>query len=197
MEESQARLAQQEAAQRAAMAQATAGARLAQGQQLGNLALAGTQGQIAAQQASFNAQDAIRANEEARRAEAFTYPERQLEILQQALGFFPNPVTQTQTQRQTLGPLDVISRLGGTAAQGATAYALLCWVAREVYGAENPRWLMFRHWVITDAPKWFLRLYIRHGEKFAGWISDKPSLKNAIRAFMDRKIQKKFGGSHV
>lgn len=196
-EQAQAQTALQEAQQRAAMAQATSGARLAQGQQLGNLALAGTQGQISAQQASFNAQEALRANEEARRAEAFGYPERQLQILQQALGFFPNPITQTQTQRQTLGPMDIISRLGGTAATGASAYALLCWVAREVYGAENPRWLMFRHWVITDAPKWFLRLYIKYGEKFAAWISNKPTLKNAIRAFMDRKIQKKFGGGHV
>ena len=114
MEEAQARAAQQEAQ-----------FRLAQGQQLGNLALAGTQGQIAAQQASFNAQDAIRANEEARRAEAFTYPERQLEILQQALGFFPNPVTQTQTQRQTLGPMDVISRLGGAGLSAYTGYRLI------------------------------------------------------------------------
>lgn len=211
-EKAQAELALKEASLRSGMAQATSGARLAQGQQLGafqqaqsqaalsrgsqlgNLALAGTQGQIGAQQAAFNAQEAIRANEEAQRAEAFGYPERQLQILQQALGFFPNPMTQSQTQRQTLGPMDVISRLGGTAASGLGAYALLCWVAREVYGAENPRWLMFRHWVITDAPKWFLRLYIKHGEKFAAWISDKPTLKNAIRAFMDRKIQKKFGG---
>ena len=114
MEEAQARAAQQEAQ-----------FRLAQAQQLGNLALAGTQGQISAQQASFNAQDAIRANEEARRAEAFTYPERQLEILQQALGFFPNPVTQTQTQRQTLGPMDVISRLGGAGLSAYTGYRLI------------------------------------------------------------------------
>lgn len=124
-EQAQAQTALQEAQQRAAMAQATSGARLAQGQQLGNLALAGTQGQIGAQQASFNAQDAIRANEEAQRAEAFGYPERQLQILQQALGFFPNPVTQTQTQRQTLGPMDVISRLGGAALSGYTGYRLI------------------------------------------------------------------------
>lgn len=193
-QKAQAQAGLQEAAQRAAMAQATSGAALAQGQQLGNLALAGTQGVIGAQQASFNAQDAIRANEEARRAEAFGYPERQLQILQQALGFFPNPMSQTQTQRNTLGTTDIISRLGGAGASALGAYALLCWVAREVYGAENPRWLMFRHWVVADAPKWFLRLYIKHGEKFAAWISDKPTLKNAIRAFMDRKIQKKFGG---
>lgn len=125
MQEAQARLAQQEAAQRAAMAQATSGATLAQGQQLGNLALAGTQGQIGAQQASFNAQDAIRANEEAQRAEAFGYPERQLQILQQALGFFPNPITQTQTQRQTLSPLDVASRIGGSALSGYTGFRLI------------------------------------------------------------------------
>jgi hypothetical protein len=179
------------------------------------LAAAGTLGQLGgAEQAMalrgaealFGAGGAQQQLEQARLEDAYKrfaeergYPLEQLNILQQALGFFPNPITTTgtTTQRQTLGPMDIISRIGGTAAQGATAYALLCWVARTVYGVENPRWLMFRHWVITDAPKWFLQLYIRHGEKFAAWISDKPSLKNAIRAFMDRKIHKKFGGSHV
>lgn len=124
-EKAQAQLALQEAGLRSQMAQATSGARLAQGQQLGNLALAGAQGQIGAQQASFNAQEALRANEEARRAEAFNYPERQLQILQQALGFFPNPITQTQTQRQTLSPLDVASRIGGAALSGYTGYRLI------------------------------------------------------------------------
>ena len=189
-----------------AAAQQAEAQRLAAAGQLGQLGAAQQAALTQGAQGLFGAGGAQQQLEQARLEDAYKrfaeeqgYPLQQLQILQQALGMFPNPMTTTSTQRQTLGPMDVISRLGGTAAQGASAFALLggCWVAREVYGAENPRWLMFRHWVITDAPKWFLRLYLRHGEKFAFWISDKPSLKNAIRAFMDRKIQKKFGGSHV
>jgi len=32
---------------------------------------------------------------------------------------------------------------------------VICWVAREVYGADNPRWLEFRTWLLTQAPAWF------------------------------------------
>tara|TARA_R110002020_G_scaffold229767_1_gene440590 strand:- start:1603 stop:2667 length:1065 start_codon:yes stop_codon:yes gene_type:complete len=64
----------------------------------------------------------------------------------------------------------------------------LCWVAREVYGAENPRWLQFRQWVIHKSPNWFFRLYSKYGEKFAQFISNKPFIKNIIRKWMNTKI---------
>ena len=47
-----------------------------------------------------------------------------------------------------------------------------CWVAREVYGAHNPAWLLFRNWMDTDAPRWFDKLYLTFGERFAKFISD-------------------------
>jgi hypothetical protein len=175
--------------------------RLAQGAQMAGLGISGQQANIAGTQAGFNAQEAIRQAQQQRMTaaeEAFMReqgePMRDLQILQQALGFFPNPMTTTATQRQTLGPLDIISRLGGTAASGAQSYYLLCWVARAVYGVENPRWLMFREWLLEDAPKWFVRLYIRHGAAFADWLEGKDSLKAMIRRFMDGRIAKKFGG---
>ena len=67
----------------------------------------------------------------------------------------------------------------------AMAFAT-CWVAREVYGADNPLWLVFRHWLLNDSPQWFLVLYLRHGERFAEWIHDKPRLKAVIKYFMDQ-----------
>ena len=63
-----------------------------------------------------------------------------------------------------------------------------CWVAREVYGIENPRWLEFRHWLFTESPSWFKNLYLKHGERFAKFISNKPFIKNFIRRWMDTKI---------
>jgi hypothetical protein len=60
-----------------------------------------------------------------------------------------------------------------------------CWVAREVYGADNPKWLQFRHWLLTSAPNWLVTLYGQHGEEFARWIHDKPVAKAAIRGLMD------------
>jgi hypothetical protein len=61
----------------------------------------------------------------------------------------------------------------------------ICWVAREVYGEEDPKWLLFRAWLLTEAPDWLRDAYHTHGEAFAAWIHDKPLVKLAVRAVMD------------
>lgn len=89
---------------------------------------------------------------------------------------------------------DAARSAGGMGALGSIAGAgigLLCWVAREVYGINNPKWKQFREWVLNDSPKWFLKIYMKHGEKFAFFISDKPRIKNVIRVIMDRIIKNK------
>ena len=75
----------------------------------------------------------------------------------------------------------------GIGAAGSIAGAF-CWVAREVYGADNPRWLMFREWMLNDSPGWFFKLYAKFGERFANWLKGNAWLKPAIRRFMDSKI---------
>lgn len=82
------------------------------------------------------------------------------------------------------GLIKSIGGIGG-AAIGAAA---LCWVAREVFGPENPEWVQFRAWLEMRAPRWFHALYCRHGERFAAWIADKPKLKNFIRRWMRARI---------
>jgi membrane protein involved in colicin uptake len=67
-------------------------------------------------------------------------------------------------------------------------YHLFCWVAREVYGSDNPKWLEFRDWMLNDAPSNIRESYFEHGESIARHISDKPELKSKIRRFMDSKI---------
>ncbi|MFM7245237.1 MAG: polysaccharide biosynthesis/export family protein [Planctomycetaceae bacterium] len=64
-----------------------------------------------------------------------------------------------------------------------------CWVAREVYGVQDPRWLVFRGWLLTEAPAWLRNAYGTHGEQFAAWIHDKPLAKAAVKALMDRAIE--------
>jgi len=63
-----------------------------------------------------------------------------------------------------------------------------CWVAREVYGTDDGRWMQFRSWMLWHAPRWFVKLYMRYGERFAAWIRDKPRIKGVIRQWMDAKI---------
>lgn len=75
-----------------------------------------------------------------------------------------------------------------SAGLGAIGDIIGCWVAREVYGAENPRWIIFRHWLLNIGPAWLRKLYMKHGERFAHWLSKNEWLKPAIRKLMDSKV---------
>ena len=75
----------------------------------------------------------------------------------------------------------------GTRGLGGAGF---CWVAREVYGPHDPRWLVFRDWLTGEAPAWLHDLYGAHGEAFAAWIHDKPAVKGVLRVLMDRAVRK-------
>ena len=76
----------------------------------------------------------------------------------------------------------------GSAIAGGLSAAKWCWVAREVYGLHNPAWIAFREWMLNESPSWFRAIYIKFGERFAKFISNKPRLKARIRMWMDTKI---------
>lgn len=97
------------------------------------------------------------------------------------------PFLQKSRGTNSPGWLNAASSAIGTAV-GAAAGAM-CWVAREVYGEDNPKWQTFREWLMQDAP-WLLRwAYLRYGERFAKFIHNKPRLKAAIKALMDLAIK--------
>ena len=68
---------------------------------------------------------------------------------------------------------------------------LFCWVAREVYGKGDPRWFIFRTWMKYDAPAWLQKLYKKHGQSYAKFISNKPALKFLTKKLMNVIIEKK------
>jgi hypothetical protein len=92
------------------------------------------------------------------------------------------------TQAQVRASEDAARSSAFSSVAGA-AMGMICWVAREVYGIDNPKWLQFREWLLGYSPSWFRNLYIKHGEKFAKFISNKPFVKNIIRKWMDTKIK--------
>lgn len=52
---------------------------------------------------------------------------------------------------------------GGSVLQGAAQ--MFCWVAAEMFGGWNhPKTVAARHFISTSTPKWFQRLYTKHGE---------------------------------
>jgi hypothetical protein len=83
-------------------------------------------------------------------------------------------------------------QLVGSAIEGLTGMAggamALCWIAREVYGVENPRWMKFRQWMYDHAPAEMLNWYWEHGRAAARYIADKPAVRERIRRWMDAAV---------
>jgi len=87
--------------------------------------------------------------------------------------------------------LGMAAGIGGQAVGGHFAGKAMnptCHVAREVFGSDNPEWVMFFEWKELKAPAWFRKLYNCYSEVVAKFISNKPKLKNVIRSWMRRKI---------
>ena len=78
-----------------------------------------------------------------------------------------------QAQAKAAGSAGIMGAVGSIAGgmiagpAGAAAGSAACWVAREVYGIENPKWLEFREWMLNDAPSWLRNLYLKYGESSA------------------------------
>lgn len=77
---------------------------------------------------------------------------------------------------------NTLGSLAGLAGNGMMAYALMCWVAREVI---PEKWLKMRSWMFRNAPDSLFKFYLKHGERIADFIKDKPLLKQELRLSME------------
>ena len=59
-----------------------------------------------------------------------------------------------------------------------------CWVARAAFGESDIRWLIFRAWLLEDAPVWFRQLYIQYGETVGNWLEGRDVARRLVRAMM-------------
>ena len=69
------------------------------------------------------------------------------------------------------------------------ASAPTCWVARAVYGEFSPSWVLFRDWMLNDAPKWLLDTYVKYGEQFSLVVKRSKLLQLALRSVMNLAIR--------
>ena len=76
----------------------------------------------------------------------------------------------SSNQSQLLGALGGIAGGIGGALSGTNFMKNLCWVAASFWGWNDARTHTVRAWMLNDAPDWFRRLYITHGQ----WISRTP-----------------------
>ena len=93
-------------------------------------------------------------------------------------------------QKPTLAKAAVLSAV---TAQTPTSGAR-CWVARAAFGEADIRWMIFRAWLVDDAPAWFRRLYIRHGEAIGNWLAGRESARLLVRALMVPAVNRKLRG---
>jgi len=103
-------------------------------------------------------------------------PEASLSLPLAALGAAPVP--QSKTTSQSPGLFNYLS-------MGASLAGAFCWVAREVYGPDNPEWLDFREWMLTKAPTWLRNAYVKHGPKVAEFVRRNPWTKRVLKPLMD------------
>jgi len=120
---------------------------------------------------------------------------------QQGLNNFNSQIFGTQAQLYNTNYNNVTARRGqnmdminkmtsDTGALGTSfggAYLLgMCWVASELFGGwYEPKTVAARYYISEIGPKWFKNIYLKHGEKFAKFISNKPWLKNMIRPLFE------------
>ena len=69
-----------------------------------------------------------------------------------------------------------------------------CWVARAAFGENDIRWMIFRSWLLDDAPVWFRRLYIRRGELVGTWLAGREGARRVVRALMMPAVNRKLRG---
>jgi hypothetical protein len=69
-----------------------------------------------------------------------------------------------------------------------------CWVARAAFGESDIRWMIFREWLLDDAPLWFRRLYNRHGELVGAWLAGRTNARRVVRTLMMPAVNRKLRG---
>jgi len=78
--------------------------------------------------------------------------------------------------------------ISGLLSGAGGAAAGICWVAREVFGEESPKWVAFRNWLLCCAPPWFAQLYVLCGPDYAAYLRANPEAKPPVRQWMEDRI---------
>ena len=68
-----------------------------------------------------------------------------------------------------------------------------CWIARAAFGTDDFRWMIFRAWLVDDAPAWFRGFYIRFGERLGALIEGRETARRLVRGAMAPVIRRKIG----
>jgi hypothetical protein len=93
-------------------------------------------------------------------------------------------------QAPTLMKGPVLTAVTATKALSGSVPLPGCWIARAAFGETDLRWMIFREWLVVDAPAWFRNLYIRHGEAIGFWLKDHAAMRKMVRTLMTPAVNR-------
>jgi len=102
----------------------------------------------------------------------------------------PQTTARKACQKPTLAKAAMLSAV----AAAPTLSKSFCWVARMAFGEADIRGMIFRSWLLEDAPVWFRRFYARYGELVGSWLAGQESARVAVRALMMPAVNRKLRG---
>jgi hypothetical protein len=106
----------------------------------------------------------------------------------------PHPAKRKAYQRPTLVKGPLLTKVTAVAPVTVSGNPISpCWVARAAFGEADFRWMIFRAWLMENAPGWFRSLYLRHGEAVGAWLTDKDRARAMVRAMMMTAVRRKLG----
>jgi hypothetical protein len=68
-----------------------------------------------------------------------------------------------------------------------------CWVARAAFGESDIRWMVFRAWLMEDAPAAFRAAYLRFGPALGAWLAGRDGARALVRGLMMPAVRRKLG----
>ena len=107
---------------------------------------------------------------------------------QQNLAGYQSSIYGAQSSAAAANYASKMGLYGSLMQAGGSIIGGVCWIARECFGEQDERWLLFRQWLMTKAPEWFYNWYMENGEDVAAWLRDKPVFKGVIRWWMQGRI---------
>jgi hypothetical protein len=108
-----------------------------------------------------------------------------------------NSTSQTTARKAYQKPtLVMVAVLSAITAEPAVSHPVDggCWIARAAFGEADIRWMIFRAWLLEDAPAWFRSLYIRYGELIGNWLAGRDRACSVVRALMMPAVNRKLQG---
>jgi len=94
----------------------------------------------------------------------------------------------------TLTKAAVLSAISAADSQPISGAPSDCWVARAAFGEADIRWMIFRAWLLDDAPVWFRRLYLGYGESVGDWLAGRDRARLLVRSLMVPAVNRKLRG---